>query len=159
MNKEPAKKTEKTPIGNHTVRVVSFGFKNGPPPLANLVLDLRFLKNPYWVENLRPLSGLDAPVAEYVLEQELAQEVLMSLEKILAHALPAILSVKANSFTVALGCTGGQHRSTAMVEALAARLARTYPQYCVRTEHRELDRVSCENTDEKTVRQAIGEIL
>lgn len=130
-----------------TVHIVSFGFKNGPPPLANLVLDVRFLKNPYWVESLRPLTGLDTPVAEYVLEQDLAREVLDNLETLLAATLPAMLSVKADSFVIALGCTGGVHRSTAMVEALAGQVRKNHPEYRVVTEHRDLGNAKVGNLE------------
>ena len=118
-----------------TVKLISFGYKNGPPPQANLVLDVRFLKNPYWEEHLRPLTGLDQPVREYVVTQKLAREALGNLEKLLAGVLPAMLNVKADTFVVALGCTGGQHRSTATVQELADNLSATYPDYPIEKEH------------------------
>lgn len=120
------------------VEIISFGFKNGTPPAANIVLDVRFLKNPYWVEELRPLTGLDEPVRKYVLDQVLARDVLGNLIELVEHTAPAMLKAKATSFIIALGCTGGQHRSPAMVEALSERVREQFPQYEVRTVHREL---------------------
>ncbi|MDZ4838172.1 MAG: RNase adapter RapZ [Candidatus Melainabacteria bacterium] len=133
--------TDKTPLA---VEVVSFGFKNGSPPPANIVLDVRFLKNPYWVEELRPLTGLDAPVRKYVLDQELAQDVLDNLVKLVEHTAPAMLQAKVNTFTIALGCTGGQHRSPAMVEALRERVCSRFADYEVSSSHRELIRMKQE---------------
>jgi UPF0042 nucleotide-binding protein len=129
-----------------TVEIVSFGFKYGTPPIANISLDVRFLKNPYWVDELRPLTGLDEPVRKYVLDQGLAQDVLENLEKLVEHTVPAMLKVKSNSFVIALGCTGGQHRSPAMVEALAERVRKRFSQYEVTSGHRELERMHDEKT-------------
>ena len=134
MNQEPTQKNERT----LAVKLTSFGYKNGAAPTANLTLDVRFLKNPYWEESLRPLTGLDKRVRDYVVEQKLAKDVLSSLMQLVSHALPGILSVKADTFTIALGCTGGQHRSCAMVEELAQRIREEYPQYKILVEHREL---------------------
>lgn len=133
--------SEKSPLA---VEVVSFGFKNGAPPAANIVLDVRFLKNPYWVEELRPLTGLDAPVRQYVLEQELAQNVLDNLIKLVEHTAPAMLKAKVDTFTIALGCTGGQHRSPSMVEALVDRIRGRFSNYRVSSFHRELTRMKQE---------------
>src|ERR1700679_1845228 len=77
-----------------TVKLVSFGYKAAPPPLANVVFDVRFLKNPYWVEELRPLTGLDKPVQDYVLEQPLAQDFLESILTLLAKVLPQVVTHK-----------------------------------------------------------------
>ncbi len=138
-NQSKTKNDSQKPL---VVKLISFGFKNGPPPHANLVLDVRFLKNPYWVEHLRPLTGLDQPVRAYVIEQNLAQEVLNNLQNLLADVIPAMLSVKSDSFIIALGCTGGQHRSTAMVQELADILKKSYPQYSIEKEHRELESIT-----------------
>jgi UPF0042 nucleotide-binding protein len=100
--------------------VMSFGFKQGDPPCANLLLDVRFLKNPYWVPELRPLTGLDMAVRDYVIGQESAQACLQTLLALLQQIVPASFSTgKSESFVVALGCTGGQHRSVAMAEELS----------------------------------------
>jgi len=121
-----------------SVTVMSFGYKEGPPPLANMVFDVRFLKNPYWVPELRPLSGRDAAVQQYVVKQPLALDFLDSLSTLLAVILPRFVDLEIGEFTLALGCTGGQHRSVALVEAVADRLERLFPIYQVIRIHREL---------------------
>lgn len=137
------------------IKVISFGYKNGAPPLANLVLDVRFLKNPYWVEALRPLTGKDEPVKRYVLEQQLASDLLDSLTNMLSHVIPVMLETKTTTFRIALGCTGGQHRSTAVAEALAERLKERFPNFTVQIEHRELDSKTSQ-TSEETPKQTAG---
>ncbi|HEY9676534.1 MAG TPA: RNase adapter RapZ [Drouetiella sp.] len=124
------------------ILITSFGYKQGPPPLANIVFDVRFLKNPYWVEELRPLTGRDVPVQQYVLEQELAQDFLVTLKDLLAKILPKMAEMKVEQFVIAFGCTGGQHRSTTLVEKLADELASAYPDYKIIKQHRELDKLS-----------------
>ena len=120
------------------VTVMSFGYKESAPPLANMVFDVRFLKNPYWIPELRPLTGLDQPVRDYVLKQELAVQFLDSLTALLAGVLPRFVEFEIFDFAVALGCTGGQHRSTALAAALSGRLAAMFPAYSIVTRHREL---------------------
>lgn len=120
--------------------ITSFGYKQGPPPLANIVFDVRFLKNPYWVEELRPLTGRDNAVQQYVLEQDLAQDFLESMKGLLAKVLPKMAELKVGKFVIAFGCTGGQHRSATLVEKLADELAAAYPDYKVVKQHRELDK-------------------
>ncbi|WP_283252521.1 RNase adapter RapZ [Aeromicrobium wangtongii] len=102
--------------------VMSFGFKYGIPIDADMVADLRFLPNPYWVEQLRPLSGLDEPVKEYVLRQPRAEEFLEQYEKLVALLTGGYLNEDKHFLTIAIGCTGGRHRSVAMSEAFADRL-------------------------------------
>lgn len=121
------------------LKVVSFGYKAGPPPLANVVFDVRFLKNPFWVEELRPLTGLDKPVQDYVLHQPLAQDFLQSMLSMFEKILPQVAEHnKVEQYIIALGCTGGQHRSTTLVEALAKGLSEKFPQFSVVINHREL---------------------
>lgn len=127
------------------VKVMSFGYKQGPVPNANVVFDVRFLKNPYWIEELRPLTGLDRPVQDYVLEQPLARELLESIMLLLAKLLPHLEELETSEFIIALGCTGGQHRSATLAETLSNQLTAAYPQYRVITEHRELARKSDEH--------------
>ena len=117
---------------------MSFGYKQGPPPVANVVWDVRFLKNPYWVEELRPLTGLDARVQEYVLQQPLAQDFLSSLTSIFAKVLPKVVEHKVDRYIIALGCTGGQHRSTTLAEALSKILSEQFPNFAISVRHREL---------------------
>ncbi|HEY9775285.1 MAG TPA: RNase adapter RapZ [Planktothrix sp.] len=131
------------------VTVLSFGYKKGAPPLANCVFDVRFLKNPFWVEHLRPLTGLDEPVQSYVLEQPVAQEFLDSLETVLAKILPKFAEMKVENYVIALGCTGGQHRSATLAEALSCRLKTRFPQYAINPSHRELDKAAEEKAGEQ----------
>lgn len=113
--------------GMLSVGLMSFGFKNGVPPEADLVFDVRFLANPFDVPELRPLSGFDAPVARFVLEQPDATAILERIEDLLRFMVPRTTREGRSSLTVAVGCTGGQHRSVALVEALARRLAAGAP--------------------------------
>ncbi len=139
-NSENVNKTSATSgdrIGE--IKIVSFGYKNGAPPLAHLLVDVRFLKNPYWVEELRPMTGKDADVQRYVLDQPAAIDLLERLVELIASLAPAMLDEKTNRFKVALGCTGGQHRSAALVEELARRIAHKMRGSKVLKFHRELD--------------------
>lgn len=104
------------------VSIVSFGFKYGIPIDADLVADMRFLPNPYWEDELRPMSGLDAPVRDYVRRQPRSTEFLDQYEALLALLTDGFLNEDKNFLTVAIGCTGGRHRSVAMAEALGERL-------------------------------------
>ncbi len=120
------------------ITVLSFGFKYGVPVDADLMADMRFLPNPFWIPELRPHTGRDADVADYVLTNPAAQEFL-------ERYLPVIDTVAAGYgkegkrfLTVGIGCTGGKHRSVAMVEALAARLREAG--YQARSTHRDLGR-------------------
>ena len=99
--------------------VMSFGYKHGLPLDVDLVLDCRFLPNPHWVEELRPLSGLDKPVADYVLEQAVTSAFLVRLERLLALILPFYVDEGKSYLTIAFGCTGGHHRSVAIAERMA----------------------------------------
>jgi UPF0042 nucleotide-binding protein len=121
--------------------ITSFGYKKSAPPSANIVFDVRFLQNPYWVEELRPLSGKDQPVQDYVLKQELAQDFMAFLTTMLKKILPHMAERNMEKYTIALGCTGGQHRSATLVEALGKDLIKLFPEYDVTVAHRELDQV------------------
>ena len=103
--------------------VVSFGYKHGIPLDVDIVLDCRFLPNPYWVDELRSHSGLEAPVRDYVLGQPGTVEFLDKIEELLAMILPSFEQEGKSYLTVALGCTGGRHRSVVLAEALTERLA------------------------------------
>ena len=109
----PASPTDTLQIG-----IVSFGFKHGLPLDVDLVFDVRFLPNPYWDEALRPLSGLDADVRDYVLGNPLADVFLAKLEDMLETLLPAYVAEGKSYLSIAIGCTGGQHRSVAIAERL-----------------------------------------
>jgi UPF0042 nucleotide-binding protein len=103
-------------------RVVSFGYKHGLPVDVDLVIDCRFLPNPHWLEDLRPLTGLDEAVRSYVLEQVVAGEFVARLEGLLALLLPAYVEEGKAYLTIAFGCTGGRHRSVVVAEEVAGRL-------------------------------------
>lgn len=105
--------------------IVSFGYKHGIPLDVDIVLDCRFLPNPYWVDALRPLSGLDAAVREYVLTQDQTGIFLDKVEELLRMLLPAFEVEGKSYLTIALGCTGGRHRSVVLADVLAERLAAT----------------------------------
>ena len=102
-----------------TVSVTSFGFKHGLPMEADLVFDVRFLPNPYYVPELKPLTGLDEPVREYVFSSEAAGRFLERLEPLLAFLLPQYRQEGRTELVIAVGCTGGRHRSTAVAHHLA----------------------------------------
>ncbi|MEO7664362.1 MAG: RNase adapter RapZ, partial [Candidatus Limnocylindrales bacterium] len=121
------------------IQLISFGFKFGVPLEADLVFDARFLRNPYYVADLRPHSGLTAPVREYVLAQPAAGRFLELLEDLLAFTIPAFEEEGKSRLTIAIGCTGGQHRSIVLAEELAAWL-REGGHGPVSVFHRELER-------------------
>jgi len=104
------------------VSIVSFGFKYGLPIDADMVADMRFLPNPYWVDELRPMSGLDEPVRDYVRSQPRSTEFLDHYEALLALLTDGFVHEDKSFLTVAIGCTGGRHRSVTMSEALGERL-------------------------------------
>lgn len=104
------------------VTVLSFGFKHGVPADVDLVLDCRFLPNPHWVPALRPQTGRDPAVRDYVLGQDLADAFLQRLDGLLDVVLPAYSAEGKAYLTIAFGCTGGRHRSVAIAEEVARRL-------------------------------------
>ena len=104
------------------VTVLSFGFKHGVPADVDLVLDCRFLPNPHWVPALRPQTGRDLAVRDYVLGQDLADAFLQRLDGLLDVVLPAYSAEGKAYLTIAFGCTGGRHRSVAIAEEVARRL-------------------------------------
>ncbi len=120
------------------VTVISFGFKYGIPVDADFVADMRFLPNPHWVPELRPLTGRDEPVAHYVTSQPGAAEFLDGYLPVLRQVADGYLNEGKRFMTVAVGCTGGKHRSVAMGEEIAARLA--LQGYDARATHRDLGR-------------------
>ena len=104
--------------------VMSFGYKYGIPVDADLVVDVRFLPNPHWVPELRPLTGLDAEVSDYVVEQPRAREFLDRYSELFKFVADGYIHEGKRYVTIAVGCTGGKHRSVAMTEHLAARLVK-----------------------------------
>lgn len=119
------------------VHLITFGFKYGTPSEADMVFDLRFLPNPYFIPDLKPLSGLDAPVAQYVLDSDPGREYLCRLTDFLSYVLDQNEAEGRFRLTIAIGCTGGRHRSVALAEAFAQALRRKG--YSLTLEHRHLD--------------------
>ena len=104
------------------VTLLSFGFKNGVPVDADMVVDVRFLPNPHWVPELRPQTGLSRPVSDYVLAQDGAETFLKHLQELLDVVAVGYVREGKRFATIAVGCTGGKHRSTSMAEEFARRL-------------------------------------
>lgn len=129
-------------FGEHSramvVNVLSFGFKHGTPRDADLVLDVRFLPNPHWIDELRPLTGTDEEVRRYVLGQEETGRFLDELDRLFALLLPAFEREGKSYLSVGVGCTGGRHRSVVVATELARRLeAHGFP---ARIHHRDVHR-------------------
>ena len=120
------------------IAVESFGFKHGLPIDADIVMDVRFLPNPHWEDALRPLTGHDPAVRDFVLERAQASDFLDRFEGLMLSLLPSYETEGKSYLTVAIGCTGGRHRSVAVVEELSRRLREHG--YAVRTGHRDLTR-------------------
>lgn len=124
--------------GQMEIQVISFGFKYGLPMEADLVFDVRFLPNPYYVNELRPLTGLDAGVRDYIFNSPQAEEFLGRLEDLVGWLLPRYQEEGKASLVIAIGCTGGHHRSAAMTHALTEEIrARGY---LVSESHRDMGR-------------------
>jgi UPF0042 nucleotide-binding protein len=123
--------------GSLSVTMLSFGFKHGLPAEADVVLDVRFMPNPYFVEALSALSGLDETVASFVLDSPEAREFMDRTADYLAYALPRYQREGKAYLTIAVGCTGGRHRSVAVVRDLARRLG---DRWHVVVRHRDLER-------------------
>jgi UPF0042 nucleotide-binding protein len=120
------------------VSVESFGFKHGVPLDADIVMDVRFLPNPHWQDELRPLTGHDPKVRDYVLETASGSDFVDRFDDLLGSLLPQYEAEGRVYLTIAIGCTGGRHRSVAVAEELAGRLRRRG--VAVRTSHRDVGR-------------------
>ncbi len=118
--------------------ITSFGYKHGLPLDADMVIDCRFLPNPYWDENLRSLSGLDVEVRTFVMQQDATVEFLSHLDSLLTLLLPAYVREGKSYLSLAFGCTGGQHRSVVVAEEVARRLRQHGYQPVV--VHRDIDK-------------------
>jgi RNase adapter protein RapZ len=111
-----------TPEAGTTISIMSFGFARGVPRNADLVLDMRFLRNPHWDPDLKPMTGLDQPVADYVAADPAYSEALDRIDGLLALLLPRYAAEGKSYLTVAFGCTGGRHRSVHVAETIGSRL-------------------------------------
>ena len=124
---------------NMYVTVLSFGFKYGIPEDADLVFDVRFLPNPYYEDNLRPLTGMDESVFNYVMNNETARIFANKLEDMIQFLIPKYAQEGKTSLVIAIGCTGGKHRSVTIARELYSRIARN-GEYGFRLEHRDVDK-------------------
>jgi UPF0042 nucleotide-binding protein len=114
--------TDASAMESLRVSLVSFGYSYGIPSDVDIVFDCRFLPNPHWIDELRPLTGLDEPVARYVLDQEPAQHFLDDVVGMLDWQIPAFAKEGKSYLSIAIGCTGGRHRSVAIAEEVRKRL-------------------------------------
>jgi UPF0042 nucleotide-binding protein len=129
-----------TPRQRMGLHVISFAYKNGIPPEADMVLDVRFLPNPYFVEGLAPLTGDDPRVRDYVLDRPETKNFLEHLFSFLDYLLPRYQEEGKTHLTLAMGCTGGQHRSVVIANALAEHL--TQGNFAFTLNHRDMPRAS-----------------
>jgi len=131
------------------VTILSFGFKYGLPPSADNVFDVRFLPNPHFVPQLRPKTGMDREVAEYIFRFPEAKETLQLITRFIEFTLPMYEQEGKAYVTYAIGCTGGQHRSVALTELIAKKIAEKFKGFSVFVEHRELnERKQVSNSEE-----------
>lgn len=126
---------------NLYVTVLSFGFKYGIPQDADLVFDVRFLPNPYYLDELRPLTGNDEAVRDYVMSFKEAEDFLELLENMLKFLLPNYILEGKNQLVIAVGCTGGKHRSVTLANEIYNRL-RKNPEYGYKLDHRDIEKDS-----------------
>ncbi len=105
-----------------TLSVMSFGFSRGVPRNADLMFDMRFLRNPHWVDELRPMSGLDQPVSDYIQDDPVYADITNRIEELLIRLIPRYQAEGKSYVCIAFGCTGGRHRSVHMAERVARRL-------------------------------------
>ena len=124
-------------FSNMMISVLSFGFKYGIPEDADLVFDVRFLPNPYYVDELRPLTGQDEGVFDYVMDNEIARQFAAKLDDMVKFLIPNYAKEGKTSLVIAIGCTGGKHRSVTLARVLYDRLIETR-EYGIRLEHRDI---------------------
>ncbi|MGK7907622.1 MAG: RNase adapter RapZ [Synechococcus sp.] len=136
-------KNQRPPLA---VSLTSFGFKYGLPTDANLVFDVRFLPNPYYISTLRPLTGKDSPIQDFLFQQSITQTTYHQILNTLTHFLPLYAEERRPLVQLAIGCTGGQHRSVAFVERLATDLQHmlSTATYRIQVQHRHLERSQAE---------------
>ena len=124
---------------NLYVTILSFGFKYGIPGDADLVFDVRFLPNPYYIQDLRPMSGNDAPVRDYVMSSETARKFLDKLVDMVQFLIPNYVAEGKNQLVIGIGCTGGKHRSVTLANALYYALEQEEG-YGLKIEHRDIEK-------------------
>lgn len=121
--------------GNLTVNFISFGFKHGIPNDVEMIFDTRIVPNPYWISELKDMTGLDEPVKKFILEDEEAKELIVNIEKYLDYYLAKVRAEDRNFFVIGIGCSGGQHRSVVIANYLAEKYAANYRTLCL---HRDI---------------------
>lgn len=125
---------------NLYITVLSFGFKYGIPSDADLVFDVRFLPNPYYIEELRPKSGNDSEVRDYVMNNEKAGEFLEKLVDMIRFLIPNYIAEGKTQLVIAVGCTGGKHRSVTLANELFRVLQKEEADYGIKIEHRDIEK-------------------
>ncbi|MDF2609627.1 MAG: nucleotide-binding protein [Lachnospiraceae bacterium] len=125
---------------NFYITIVSFGFKYGIPMDSDLVFDVRFLPNPYYIPELKNLTGNDLPVKDYVLKSEMAGAFLDKLDDMITFLIPNYITEGKNQLVISIGCTGGKHRSVTLACELVKRLGRL--EYGLKVEHRDIEKDS-----------------
>jgi UPF0042 nucleotide-binding protein len=134
--------------------IMSFAYSRGEPPDANLVFDMRFLRNPHWQDALRPLSGLDGPVGDYIAGDAAYGEALSRIEAVLLTLLPLYQADGKAFVRVAFGCTGGRHRSVHVAERVAGRLRAAG--FSPTLDHRDLAAPPRDGTERSAGGKAVG---
>ena len=124
---------------NLYITVLSFGFKYGIPNDADLVFDVRFLPNPYYIEELRPMSGNDQPVRDYVMDNDTAKQFLTKLTDMVEFLIPNYISEGKTQLVIGIGCTGGKHRSVTLANELYEKLCED-EDYGIKIEHRDIEK-------------------
>lgn len=119
------------------ITILSFGFKYGIPGDSDLVFDVRFLPNPYYIDDLRPLTGNDAPVRDYVMGFDVSHEFSDKLEDMIRFLLPNYIMEGKNQLVISIGCTGGKHRSVTLANELYKRLSKE-TEFAIRVEHKDI---------------------
>jgi UPF0042 nucleotide-binding protein len=120
------------------IMILSFGFKYGIPVDSDLVFDVRFLPNPFYVTELKTKTGMDAEVRKFVMDSELVGQFLDKLEDMLTFLIPHYISEGKNQLVISIGCTGGKHRSVTLTNEIAERMVGLG--YGIKTEHRDIEK-------------------
>ncbi|HBZ64675.1 MAG TPA: RNase adaptor protein RapZ, partial [Lachnospiraceae bacterium] len=123
---------------NFYLTFVSFGFKYGIPTDADLVFDVRFLPNPFYIDDLKPLTGNDKPVFDYVMSSDTAKTFLCKLKDMLDFLIPNYITEGKNQLVIAIGCTGGKHRSVTLTNAIYSEFENS--NYGCKKEHRDIEK-------------------